>query len=198
MVRKGGLEPPWAAPLEPKSSASTNSATFAAAFAKRVMYSGFRAGTPGKRPAAAAPLPTKCSPFGALRQISRVRRPLRKLSRRLAARADGAAPGRRARSTASRARPTTSPTKATLPPAARLAALDRYERALDAIAAGDAAGRAALSRARRRDRAPRPAARAVPRSAVRVPAGRARRTRYATLRRSARLLPPLRQSRSAG
>jgi squalene synthase HpnC len=35
MVRKGGLEPPWASPLEPKSSASTNSATFAAAFAKR-------------------------------------------------------------------------------------------------------------------------------------------------------------------
>ena len=35
MVRKGGLEPPWASPLEPKSSASTNSATFAAPFAKR-------------------------------------------------------------------------------------------------------------------------------------------------------------------
>src|SRR4029450_12220992 len=35
MVRKGGLEPPWASPLNPKSSASTNSATFAAPFAKR-------------------------------------------------------------------------------------------------------------------------------------------------------------------
>src|SRR5579859_3662687 len=30
MVRKGGLEPPWVTPPDPKSGASANSATFAA------------------------------------------------------------------------------------------------------------------------------------------------------------------------
>ena len=29
MVRKGGLEPPWVSPPDPKSGASANSATFA-------------------------------------------------------------------------------------------------------------------------------------------------------------------------
>jgi hypothetical protein len=34
MVRKGGLEPPWVSPPDPKSGASANSATFARRIAK--------------------------------------------------------------------------------------------------------------------------------------------------------------------
>ena len=115
MVRKGGLEPPWAAPLEPKSSASTNSATFAAAFAETGHYSGFRAGTPGKRPAADVPFPMKCSAFrrnapdfACLSLITKTF-----LSRRCSCPKACARPS--ARSTASRATPTTLRTKAISP-----------------------------------------------------------------------------------
>ena len=96
-----------------------------------------------------------CPLSALLRPFSRVGRPLRKLSRRVVPAAPRACGRRWSRSTASRAPPTTSPTKATRPPAERLAALDRFERALDAIAAGRTARRAAVPRARRRDRAPR-------------------------------------------
>ena len=136
----------------------------------------------------------KCSPFGAMRPLSRVRRSLRKLSGRLAARAQRACAPPSSRSTASRARPTTSPTKATL----------RRERA---------ARRARRLRARaRRDRsaARRPPSRPFPSS----PPPIARHglplapfhdllsafrqdvttTRYATFDARARLLPALGQS----
>ncbi len=38
MVRAEGLEPPWIAPLEPKSDASTNFATPAVLFSKKKNY----------------------------------------------------------------------------------------------------------------------------------------------------------------
>src|SRR5438067_10275066 len=95
MVRKGGLEPPWAAPLEPKSSASTNSATFAAAFAKRVIIADSGSGRHENALRGTCLFPMKCNAFGAMRQISRVSRSLRKLSRRVVARAQRLAAGGR-------------------------------------------------------------------------------------------------------
>ena len=150
MVRKGGLEPPWAAPLEPKSSASTNSATFAAAFAKRVIIAGPGPGRQENAPSAAPAFPRKCSPFGAMRQISRVGRSLRKLSRRVAARAQGVAAGRRRDLSLRPHRGRLRRRRRRCAADERLAALDRYERALDAIEAGAPPAGAALPRARRR------------------------------------------------
>ena len=198
MVRKGGLEPPWAAPLEPKSSASTNSATFAAAFAERVIIAGPGLGRQENAPWRPCRFPTKCSPFGALRQISRVRRPLRKLSRRVAASCPArlrpgrrrdlslCAHGRRLRRRRRRSRPQ-----------ARLAALD----ALRTRARRDRSGRSAaeppfpeLAAAIARHRLPLAPFRDLL-SAFRQDVDD---DALRDVRARARLLPPLGQSRSAG
>ena len=177
MVRKGGLEPPWAVPLEPKSSASTNSATFAAAFAKRVIIADPGPATPGERPAATrrlcrgnVVLSAHCARFrvsvahyenfpvasllvpSALRPADRRDLPVRAHGRRHRRRRRRSSPARPAwpRSTATSVRSTPS---------------QRARRRAEPP----------FPRARGRDRAPRPAAGAVPRSPVGVPAGRDRR-----------------------
>ena len=227
MVRKGGLEPPRAAPLEPKSSASTNSATFAsprpAAFpacSRAGIATGgtLRAATPSPFRRAA----TNPGSAFAERAIIADAGPSAKDGNALASfrcanvarvvphpvsvahyenfpvasfllpRAH--AGGRRSRSTASRAPPTTSPTKATLPPAARLAgARSLRARARRHRRRAAAAGRA-LCRARGRDRAAWAADRAFPRPPVRVPPGRDVTHALRHRRRAPRLLPALGQS----
>jgi hypothetical protein len=128
-----------------------------------------------------------------MRPISRVCRSLRKLSRRVVARAQGLRPPS-ARSIASRAPRTTLRTRRSLAPEARLAALDRYERALD----GDRSGLPPASRPFPELAAAISAPSPVPGAACATSCRRSGRTslttRYATFDR-ARLLPPLRQSR---
>ena len=135
MVRKGGLEPPWAAPLEPKSSASTNSATFAAAFAERNSIAENRRYPPGDCPSAAAlpegkrilsacyvPLPVSAAhyenfPVASLLLPRHLRRHVLAIYRFARAADDVADEGE-------------------APAAERLAALDRIGRALDRAIAG--------------------------------------------------------------
>ena len=177
MVRKGGLEPPWAAPLEPKSSASTNSATFAAAFAERASIADTTPSLPARdrRPRRSASV-QKRSLIGAIAPLSRVRRPLRKFSGRLGAAPPGAAAGRGGDLPlrAQRRRPRRRGRRCR--PRERLAALRRYERAIDAI------GERLHPRRRRRSR--------TSRAAIARHDAAARRRSATSRRRSARTSRP--------
>ena len=194
MVRKGGLEPPWAAPLEPKSSASTNSATFAAAFAERASIAENGRRPPEDRPAAAPRPRRQTYPFGALCAVARVRRPLRKFSRRLLPRAAAPAPagarhlplrahGRRHRRRGRRVgRRSASPRSTTWRARSTRAVAERpppHDR---------------LRRPRRRDRAARVCRVELLRDLLSAFRQDVTTMRYPALRRPARLLPALRQS----
>ena len=185
LVRKEGLEPTCLAALEPKSSASTNSATFAVA--ELYPKSARRQSTqpPARHADIIRENSNASSPL--------VGRSLRELPGRLAAAAGARCARPSRRSTASRAAPTTSPTRATLPDAERLAGLERVP------------ARARRDRARPHARTPlfariadvirehAPAARSCFATCSTLSAGR-RQEALRRLRRSARLLPALGQS----
>ena len=229
VVRKGGLEPPRAAPPAPKAGASTNSATFACSactasaacstsgFSKPAASSAERvsiaqSGAPAVTHAAAARAGAASQSLPFWTEFASIRVSVGHYENfPVASRLVPARCGRRSsRSTASRAPPTTWPTKATRPPPQRLAALDALRRG----------ARRASRAARRPPRAAFPALAAairehalplaaVSRPRLRVPPGRHRRraTRtYADVldycRRSAnpvgRLLLALYRARDAG
>ncbi len=134
-MRKGGLEPPWAAPPEPKSGASANSATFAAVPAKRSIIADGReygrilplagGGGASKRsfPGLSKPLPVSVGhyenfPVASTLVPRRLRSAVVAIYRFARAADDVADEG-------------------DAPPEVRLAALDRFELVLDAIERGE-------------------------------------------------------------
>ena len=117
MVRKGGLEPPRAVPPEPKSGASTNSATFATPASRRarsriIADPPAGSGAPRNAPRRILIMVRSSSTLRALHVSVDHYENFPVASLLVPARA---APRRRSRSTASPAQRTTSPTKATRP-----------------------------------------------------------------------------------
>ena len=196
MVRKGGLEPPRAAPLEPKSSASTNSATFAAAFAERASIADPMA-FPASADASAGGVGVcrKRITFGAFVAAVACPSPITKIfrsPRSLRAQRAASGRGRDLPLRPQRRRPRRRGRRC--PPRSGWRRCDRYERALDAI--GE---RARRRRSRRSRTSPRPSRATRCRSAPFRDLLSAFRqdvttTRYADYADAARLLPPLGQS----
>ena len=184
VVRRQGLEPACLSALEPKSSASTNSATFAAS---RMLSDGSLPDRPytvsrkramklrdpleNPRKCRSATTRTSRSPRGSCR--APCDRPVAAIYRFARTADDFADEG-------------------DAPAADRLARLDAYRADLDRIAAGREPDAPVLA-----ELAPVIAAHALAAAAVSRPARRVRqdvvKQRYADLRRGARLLPPLRQ-----
>ena len=173
VVRKGGLEPPRLSPPAPKAGASTNSATFAAAFRETGNYSGFSAPRRQRRrrAAAAAPSPMKSKSFRRTAPAFACPSPITKIFplHRGSCPAAAAGGGRDlpfARAADDIADEGDRRPRSGWPPSTGFGARSTHRR-------GRAARRAAVSRSSPRAIARHaPAARAVPRPAVRVPPGR--------------------------
>ena len=182
LVRRVGLEPTSVSALEPKSSASTNSATFALQRApqKRSIIL-WKTCLPSAR---AARFPFKNQPVS-IEHYENF--PVASLLLPAAERAPVGVIYRFARSADDFA------DEGELAPAERLARLDAYRAELRRIARGETPREPLFADLARVVREPRPAARAAARPAGRLLAGRGQAA-LRRLRRAARVLPPLGQS----